>query len=130
MKKTTQKKSSLKASFVLALLFSFVALTALPTTSQAQTFIKSSTPGVEVNYLGVEDDQLGFAVKFKNEKGEKFTLSVKDKDGSTIYSEKYTAKNLLKKFLFRRRHMKMERRLEKRLRFITRKEENMLARPG
>src|SRR5690349_6366759 len=52
-----------------------------------------------VKYVGTVNNSQLFQVQFDNEAGEKFTLSIKDADGSILFQETYQDKKFDKKFL-------------------------------
>jgi hypothetical protein len=51
-----------------------------------------------IKYLGAQDDMMLFKVSYKNPTGEKFSVLVKDQDGSLLFQSAYTDKTFDKKF--------------------------------
>ena len=52
-----------------------------------------------VRYLGTQEDMIVFNVSYPNAEGTKFVLTIKDQDGSTIYSNAFTDKVFYKQFM-------------------------------
>ena len=62
--------------------------------SVANTIVKP-----EIKYIGVDYDQLlSFTVKYSNQTGRKFNLTVLDENGDNLYSATYNDKNFVKSF--------------------------------
>ena len=60
----------------------------------------SGTPSkAAVTYVAAGNDSLFFDVKVSNEAGEKFTIVVKDDEGTSIYRGAYSDKNFKKRFI-------------------------------
>lgn len=60
-------------------------------------------PGVNnavIEHIATTNDNLLFEVKVANEKGEKFTLLIKDNTGTTLYRGVYNDKDFIKRFQF------------------------------
>src|SRR3954453_14201734 len=53
-----------------------------------------------VNYVGSWDNQPVFKAQFDNEKGDNYTLTIKDNEGNILYSEKFNDRKFSKKFRF------------------------------
>ncbi len=67
--------------------------------SSAQSAGDSSTKTAIVKPTIFEDNKKMVQVQFDNEKEEKFTISIKDKDGILLFSEVYQNRKFDKKFL-------------------------------
>ena len=52
-----------------------------------------------VKHLGTSEDKVIFQVSMSNETGEKFSVTIKAEDGTTLFSEVYHEKNFDKKFV-------------------------------
>ncbi len=65
----------------------------------AQKATDSTAAGVaSVSYIGYNDDQLSFLMKYENESGGKYSVTVTDADGNILYNESFTAKKFSKVF--------------------------------
>ncbi|HZE86131.1 MAG TPA: hypothetical protein VE035_17550, partial [Puia sp.] len=53
---------------------------------------------LEVKYLGAQEDMIVFNVAYKNPSGDKFSIIVKDQDGSQLYQVVYNEKSFAKQF--------------------------------
>src|ERR1700755_1370671 len=51
-----------------------------------------------VKYLGTQDDMIVFNVSNPNPDGNKFQLTIKDQDGSTLYQNVFADKSFFKQF--------------------------------
>lgn len=67
--------------------------------SNAIEHIDSKIGNVVINHIGTTDGMLLFEVKVDNTSGEKFRVSVKDEDGTTLFQGAYEDKNFAKKFM-------------------------------
>ena len=86
------------SKFIKASAFSLVLLSATSIHAQAiETSEKLPTNAV-VTYLGKNDDMMLVQVQFDNTTGEKFNITVKDADGSTLYTQVFNDKKFDKNF--------------------------------
>jgi len=53
---------------------------------------------LEVKYMGAQEDMIVFNVAYKNPSGDKFSIIVKDQDGSQLYQVVYNEKSFAKQF--------------------------------
>ncbi len=96
----TQTTTNLKKTITYFLVVALTVTLFIPQATKAQTFKKEAPSGVEIKYLGTQQDQLIFGLTFKNEQSEAFQITIKDSFGNSVFSEKYQTKNFSKKFLF------------------------------
>lgn len=81
----------------------FFKATALVLMLSGATYANTANPdpGVAViKHLSTIDNTLLFQIKVANESGEKFTVTIKDNSGTTLYRGVYNEKNFNKKFQF------------------------------
>jgi len=83
-----------KLSFGILLL---VAAVAVQAQSSAPVNGGKESP-LEVKYLGAQEDMIVFNVAYKNPSGDKFSIIVKDQDGSQLYQVVYNEKSFAKQF--------------------------------
>ncbi len=76
------------AFFVTA--FSFLTVIA----AHAQTAAQPAS----LSYLGTSNDQMAFVLKYANESGEKYAVTIKDKEGIVLFDGIYTDKVFNKTF--------------------------------
>ena len=55
-------------------------------------------PSALVKYLGTQDDMILFNVSYPNPDGNRFSLTVKDQDGTQLYQSVFTEKGFFKQF--------------------------------
>jgi hypothetical protein len=82
---------------------SAVALVILSTTSvhaQAVEASEKSPSSAVVTYLGKNDDRMLIQVQYDNTTGEKFNVTVKDTEGSIMFSQVFSEKKFDKNFRF------------------------------
>ena len=79
--------------FGIASLFVFAVI---PSNAQGKTG-PNGLP-VEIKYLGMLGNLPVFQVEFQNAENEVYTLSIKDEDGNTLYTEKVKGKKFLRTF--------------------------------
>jgi len=79
-------------TIALFMAFSFIA-TAVSANDGAK-----DTPGTELKYLGIINDQPIFQLNLNSDKEEYFVISVKDQFGETLYSEKVKTKTFTRNF--------------------------------
>ena len=87
------KASNFRRSFVAILIFSALNLS-VSGQSVNSDFIKKS----EVKHIESKDNKLQFQVLLDNEAGEKFSVSIKDEEGTLLFKEVYTDKKFAKTF--------------------------------
>ena len=83
---------SIAASFLVVLMFGLSSFT--------QPIVND--PGVKqasVKHIATSEDKLVFQVSMNNETGEKFSISIKSENGTTMFSEVYDEKDFNKKFI-------------------------------
>ncbi|HEY0058235.1 MAG TPA: hypothetical protein VGB56_03810 [Flavisolibacter sp.] len=98
MKKTATTIALLRNMFTYTLMICLFVSSALPAGAQAAG-IGGNPPIAELTYVGTEDQKLVFSFKFKNESGEKCIVRIRDNEGNTIYSEKFSGSNISKRFI-------------------------------
>ncbi len=54
---------------------------------------------VSVKYVGSSEDGVFFNIKYRNDKGETFTIVITDENGETLYEDSFNEKSFDKKFL-------------------------------
>jgi hypothetical protein len=59
---------------------------------------KSDPPGVEIKYLGFVDKNPVFEISMNNAEPDNFVVTIRDKTGSILYSERLSGKNLSRKY--------------------------------
>ena len=59
---------------------------------------KSDPPGVEIKYLGFVDRNPVFEISMNNAEPDNFVVTIRDKTGSILYSERLSGKNLSRKY--------------------------------
>lgn len=59
---------------------------------------KSDPPGVEIKYLGFVDRNPVFEISTNNAETDNFVVTIRDKTGSILYSERLSGKNLSRKY--------------------------------
>lgn len=81
-------------------LFFVLAVVVFSHSANAQALYASANNnnGAAVTYLGTEQNQSSFRLKFDNESGEKFTVTITDNDGVVLYEEIFGEKNFNKVF--------------------------------
>ena len=60
-----------------------------------------------VKHLATSEDKVFFQVSMNNETGEKFSVTIKSEDGTTLFSEVYQDKNFDKKFVLDKSESKL-----------------------
>ncbi|HWB27034.1 MAG TPA: hypothetical protein VG738_16240 [Chitinophagaceae bacterium] len=99
MKRTFVKMVSTKV--LAAVLLSGSVLLAAPVTGKATPrTIEIISPATQatVQFAGAADNALYFNVKVANANGDKFTITVTDKEGDVLYTNEFSEKNFDKKF--------------------------------
>ena len=59
---------------------------------------KIDPPGVEIKYLGFVDRNPVFEISTNNAEADNFVITIRDKAGNMLYSEKLSGKNLSRKY--------------------------------
>lgn len=78
---------------------SIVVASAVSANAQQAFYASNANPGVAaVTYLGSEGDQMSFRLKFDNESGEKFAVTIVDSDGTVLFDEIFNDKKFNKVF--------------------------------
>lgn len=67
-------------------------------TASAQTAANEDPKAASVKYLGVQDDLLVFHVQFENPNASKFSVIIKDFDGTTLYNDSFSDRKFDRKF--------------------------------
>jgi hypothetical protein len=75
----------------------FIAVIAVQAQSPASVAGEKEDPAT-VKYLGLQDDMVVFNVAYTNPHGDKFSIIVKDQDGTQLYQVVYNDKNFYKQF--------------------------------
>jgi hypothetical protein len=81
-------------TFLIAVLF-----TGMSANAQAASEVKPASNAV-VKHLGSMNNKEYFSLKFPNEKGEKFSVKVKDAEGNLIFHDVFQVKNFDRSFQF------------------------------
>jgi hypothetical protein len=87
---------SVISKLTLGILFA-IAVIAVQAQSPVQTAGEKGNP-LEVKYLGTQEDMIVFNVSYQNPSGGKFSIIVKDQDGSQLYQVVYNEKSFDKQF--------------------------------
>jgi len=98
MKRTLIKilgKHVLAAATLTGMVFMIVPTQAKATTNNIE--ILSDNNQATVQYIGSVEDGLYFSVKLDNPNGDKFTLVIKDQNGSELYVQNYSDKKFFKR---------------------------------
>lgn len=83
--------------------FGFAGLTTLnliPVAAQAQEKVRTVPPAVSISYVGTVNEQPVFQIEFENRNDEVLNLSIRDEQGTILFSEKFRDKKFSKKFQF------------------------------
>jgi len=59
---------------------------------------KSDPPGVEIKYLGFQDRNPVFEILTKNLKADSFFITIRNEEGTILFSEKLSGKNLSRRY--------------------------------
>ena len=59
---------------------------------------KSDPPGVEIKYLGFQDRNPVFEILTNNLQADNFLITIRDGEGTVLFSEKLSGKNLSRKY--------------------------------
>ena len=59
---------------------------------------KSDPPGVEIKYLGFQNRNPVFEILTNNLKADNFLITIRDGEGTVLFSEKLSGKNLSRKY--------------------------------
>lgn len=59
---------------------------------------KSDPPGVEIRYLGFQDKNPVFEILTNNLQADNFFITIRDKEGTVLFSDKISGKNLSRKY--------------------------------
>jgi hypothetical protein len=79
--------------------FAVFLFTASFFTAGAQKATDSSVATIaSVSYLGNENEQLFFSMKYENESGEKYAVTITNEDGTILFTEVYADKKFSKTF--------------------------------
>jgi hypothetical protein len=87
-------------SYLITIAFLF----AVASTNAQSTNAGSTTPAIAgqkeplVKCLGIQEDMVIFNVSYPNPTGNKFSLIVKDQDGTPLYQSVFSEKNFYKQF--------------------------------
>ena len=92
-----QNFSTLVKKSILSLAFTSLVLVAATSASASTT---DSTPNPTVKYIGSLDGQPVFKVELNNENAKVQYLTIKDDQGTVLYSEKIKSKQFSKSFKF------------------------------
>ena len=77
---------------------SILLVTSVPYAAHAADKKNEAKTPVEVKYLGAYEATPVFQLNIDNSNQEELLVELKDEDGSTLYSERVTAKNFSRKF--------------------------------
>lgn len=61
---------------------------------------EGSNPAIELKFIGHSNNQLVFQLNLKNAEEEEYIITITDKEGNTIYTERIKGANISKKLLF------------------------------
>ena len=59
---------------------------------------KSDPPGIEIKYLGFQENNPVFEISFNNTQTDNFIITISDESGTLLFSEKLTGKNISRKY--------------------------------
>jgi hypothetical protein len=96
--KSITSATTLKTFFRSAFFTSSLFLTAVTGAVAQKTTDSSTAPVAAVSYLGYNNDQLSFLMKYETENGEKFNVTITDADGNVLFNENFTDKKFSKIF--------------------------------
>jgi hypothetical protein len=99
MKKHTIQLRNLFSGKLVCTLLIAVLFTGMSASAQTVTEVKPSTEAI-VKHLGSMNNKEYFSLKFPNEKGEKFSVKVKDAEGNLLFHDTFQAKNFDRSFQF------------------------------
>ena len=88
----------LKASNFRRSLMAILVLSAINLSVSGQSLNSDFVKKAEVKHIVTKDNKLIFQVLLDNEAGEKFSVSIKDEQGTLLFKEVYTDKKFAKKF--------------------------------
>jgi hypothetical protein len=90
-------KSQVNAFF--CKLISVIVLTLTLAAAQAQS-VNSESRGnaAAVQYLGLQDDMIVFNVSYSNPEGNRFVITVRDQDGTALFTQAFSEKAFYKQF--------------------------------
>ena len=91
-----KKSISTLGKLTLGILFS-VAVIAVKAQAPVRASEEKGSP-LTVKYLGTQEDMVTFHISYKNPSGEKFSIIVKDQDGSQLYQVVHNEKDFDKQF--------------------------------
>lgn len=90
----------IKAATTRISIFLFAAFIAFSSFKQPLRDGKPLLNTAQVKYIGSFDEKSFFQVQVQNEGGEKFSLTIKDENGTPIYNDVFNDKKFDKKFQF------------------------------
>lgn len=90
------RAKSILGKFVFGMLL-LTAVVVVQAQSPTHATVEKENP-VVVKYLGIQDDMVIFNVSYKNPSGDKFSIIVKDQDGTQLYQVVYNEKSFFKQF--------------------------------
>lgn len=91
-------KSLFTAVFGKLILGSCLILVVAAAHAQSTAIGAGQNEPVTVKYLGTQDDMVVFNVSYANPDGSKFTVIVKDQDGTQLYQNIFSEKSFYKQF--------------------------------
>ena len=96
--KSITSATTLKTFFRSAFFTSSLVLAAVTGAVAQKTTGSSTAPAAAVSYLGYNNDQLSFLMKYETENGEKFNVTITDADANVLFNEIFTDKKFSKIF--------------------------------
>lgn len=86
------------ATSVTAIIRNAFFVTALSFLTIISAHAQTVAQPASLSYLGTANDQMAFVLKYANESGEKYAVTIKDKEGIVLFDGTYTDKVFSKTF--------------------------------
>jgi len=67
-------------------------------TSSVYANTKTDLPGLEIKYLGKQENNPVFEIVFNNKETDKYLITIRDESGNILFSEKLSGKNITRKY--------------------------------
>ncbi len=96
--KSITSSTTLNFFFRMAVFSAVLFMTAANGAAAQKTADSSSAPVASVSFLGYNNDQLSFLLKYETANGEKFNVSIADADGNMLFNEVFSDKKFSKIF--------------------------------
>jgi hypothetical protein len=96
--KSITSSTTLKSIFRSAFFSSTLFMAAASGAAAQKTADSTIAPIASVSFLGYNNDQLSFLMKYETENGEKFNITITDAGGNTLFNEVFSDKKFSKIF--------------------------------